>query len=58
MWRTTRIEQGMHTLDIITVAQSTELFLARCIPYIESDLPSVCVENQRMHLDTQCRCKR
>lgn len=44
----------MHSL--ITITKASELFLACCIPAVEPDLPTVCVEIQRMHLHTNCSC--
>ena len=37
-------------LDVISVSQSSELLLARCVPDIEPDSAPVGVEHQRMDL--------
>uniref|UniRef100_A0A8D8RWT0 Uncharacterized protein n=1 Tax=Cacopsylla melanoneura TaxID=428564 RepID=A0A8D8RWT0_9HEMI len=47
-------DDGTLTLDIITVSESSKLFLSCRIPHIESDCSSVCMEHQRMHFNTQC----
>jgi len=44
------------TLDIISISQTTELLLTSRVPDIESDRTSICVEYQRMYLNTQSGC--
>ena len=41
------------TLDVVTVAKTTEFLLTGCIPDVESEWAAVGVENKRVDLDTQ-----
>ena len=38
-------------LNVIAISQSTEPLLTGCVPHIESDRPTVCVEYERVHFD-------
>ena len=40
-------------MDVVTVTETTELFLTSCIPDIESEGTAVGVENKGVDLDTQ-----
>ena len=40
-------------LDIVTVAETAELFLASSVPHVETDSTEVCGEGQGMNLDAQ-----
>ena len=42
-----------HTLDVVTVTETTELLLTGCVPDIESEGTAVGVENKGVDLDTQ-----
>lgn len=42
-------------LNVVAVAEATELFLSSCIPDIEADRPVVGGERERVHLNTK-RC--
>jgi hypothetical protein len=44
---------GALTLDVISIAQSSELFLPRSIPDIEFDRPSISMEDKRVNLYTE-----
>lgn len=41
------------TLDVITIPQTAELFLSRCIPDVETDVAEVGCEVQRVNFDTK-----
>jgi len=42
-------------VDVIAVAQTSELLLPRGVPAVEHELPEVCVERDGMDLNTECR---
>ena len=42
------------TLDVISIAQTTELLLSCGVPYIEADGTEVGGEGKRVDLDTEC----
>lgn len=48
------------SLNVVAVSEPAKLLLAGCVPDIEADGPSVCVEDERVYLHTQgcCRVKR
>ena len=37
-------DDGALTLNVVAVSKSTEFLLSRCVPDVESDGPSICVE--------------
>lgn len=37
-------DDGALPLDVVAVSKSTKLLLAGCVPHVESNRPSVCVE--------------
>jgi hypothetical protein len=41
------------TLDVVTVSQTTELFLTSSVPTVEDDGTEVGVEVERVDLDTE-----
>uniref|UniRef100_A0A7C9ESA6 Uncharacterized protein n=1 Tax=Opuntia streptacantha TaxID=393608 RepID=A0A7C9ESA6_OPUST len=43
---------GTLTMNVISIPKSTKLLLSCCIPAVESDLPTVSVEIQRMDFNT------
>lgn len=43
------------TLNIITITKTTKLFLTGSIPYIKPNWATICVEDERMYLNAQCR---
>lgn len=45
-------DDGALTVDVVSVAEATELLLAGSIPDVEADLAKVGVEGQRAHLDS------
>lgn len=45
-------DDGALTVDVVSVAEATELLLAGGIPDVEADLAKVGVEGQRAHLDS------
>ena len=51
-------DDGTLALDVVAVAESSELLLSCSVPHIEPDGSSACVEHQRVDLHTQRRCKR
>lgn len=42
------------SLDVISISQTTELFLASCVPDVETDGTKVGGERERVDLDTKC----
>lgn len=44
---------GALSLDVVAVAQTTELLLAGGVPHIEADRTAIGVEYERVHLDAQ-----
>lgn len=46
------------TLNVVTIPQTSKLFLASCIPYIKFNGTSVSVEHQRMDFDSQSSCNK
>ena len=50
-------DDGTLALDVVAVAESPKLLLTRRVPHVEPDGTSVGVENQRVNLHTQGRCK-
>jgi hypothetical protein len=40
----------IHTLNVVSISQTTELLLSRGIPSVETDLSKVGVECDRVHL--------
>lgn len=51
-----RGEAGTH-LDVVTVPETTELFLACRVPHVEADRAKVGVEGEGVNLDTESRCE-
>jgi hypothetical protein len=53
------IEHNNSTLamNVVTITESTELFLSCCVPTVETDLTAVGGEVERMNLDTNGGCK-
>jgi len=41
-------------LDVVAIAQTSELLLAGGVPHVEADGASIGVENQRVHLHSKC----
>merc|ERR1719469_209315 len=46
-------DDGTLTLDVITIAQTTEFFLSCSVPDVECQLPAICEELQGVHFHTQ-----
>ena len=47
-------DDGALPVDVVAVAQASELFLARGIPHVEQDLPMVREEGHRVNFNTKC----
>ena len=45
------------SLNVVAVSEPAKLLLAGCVPDIEADGPSVCVEDKRVYLYAQGRCR-
>jgi len=43
-------------LDVISIAETTKLFLSSCIPNIEADRAEICGESEWMDFDTKSGC--
>ena len=46
-------DDGALTLDVVSVAESTEFFLSGCIPYVEFDGSTIGVEYEGMDFDSE-----
>jgi len=44
---------GALTLDVVTITETTKLFLTRCVPHIEFDGPTVRMECERVDFHTE-----
>ena len=43
-------------LDVVAISQTTELFLAGSVPYVEADVTKVGMESERVDLDAKSGC--
>ena len=43
------------SLNVVTITQTTKLFLASCVPHIKDNRTKVCVELQRVHFHAKRR---
>ena len=50
-------DNGTLPLDVVAVPESSKLLLTSCVPHIEPDGPTVCVEDKRVNLHTQSGCR-
>lgn len=50
-------DDGALSLDVVTIAKTTEFFLAGCIPAVEDDCSKIGVESERVNFDTEGGCE-
>ena len=49
-------DDGAFAVNVVAIAQATELLLPCCVPAVEADLAPVCGEVKRVDLHTNCCC--